>query len=75
MAQSNSDNLAMFKKKQIYRKRYLYKKNNRKQNLKNGCIRVLVDGDDDFAVFHAGQMLNRSRNADCDVELLNTQLS
>ena len=38
-------------------------------NLENGCLRVFVDGHDDFRVLHAGQMLDGAGNADGDVEL------
>jgi hypothetical protein len=31
------------------------------------CFRVLVDGDNRLRIFHAGQMLDRARNADCDI--------
>ena len=35
---------------------------------------VLVDGDDDLGVLHAGQMLDRPRNADGNIELGATTL-
>src|SRR5215217_5083696 len=36
---------------------------------------VLVDGDDDLAVLHAGEMLDRTGNADRDVELRSHHLA
>ena len=39
-------------------------------DLEDGCLGVLVDGHDELRVLHAGQMLNRPRNSDGDVEFL-----
>src|ERR1041384_2443946 len=39
------------------------------RNLEDRRLFVLVDGDDDLAVFHAGEMLDGARDADRDVEL------
>src|SRR6185436_972103 len=38
------------------------------RHLEDRRVLVFVDGDDDLAVLHAGQMLNRARDADRDVE-------
>src|SRR5262245_48779426 len=38
-------------------------------NLKDRCVRVLVDGHDNLGILHAGKMLDRARYADRDVEL------
>ena len=39
-------------------------------DLEDGGLCVLVDGDDELRVLHAGQMLNRARNSDGDVKFL-----
>src|SRR6478609_3898495 len=38
-------------------------------DLENRRLGVLVDGDDDLAVLHAGQMLDGTRNADREIQL------
>ena len=38
-------------------------------DLEDRRLLVLVDGDDDLAVLHAGEVLDRARDADRDVEL------
>src|SRR6185312_17289978 len=38
-------------------------------DLKNRRFFVLVDGDDDLGILHAGEMLDRAGNADRDVEV------
>src|SRR5271167_1581457 len=38
-------------------------------DLEDRRLLVLVDGDDDLGVLHAGQMLDRPRYADRDIEL------
>src|SRR6516164_4543300 len=37
-------------------------------NLKDRCVRVLVDGHDNLGILHAGKMLDRARYADRNVE-------
>src|SRR5215212_5800064 len=39
------------------------------RNLENRRFLVLVDGDDDLRILHAGEMLDRARDADGDVEV------
>src|SRR4051812_15504563 len=39
------------------------------RNLENRRFLVLVDGDDDLGILHAGEMLDRSRDAHRDVEV------
>ena len=39
------------------------------RDLKDGCFFVFVDGDDDFAVFHSGKVLDRARDADRYVQI------
>src|SRR5207342_3485671 len=38
-------------------------------HLEDGCLGILVDGDDDLAVFHAGEVLYSAGDTDGDVEL------
>ena len=44
-------------------------------DLENRRLLILVDGDDDLAVLHAGQMLDRARNADRDVKIRRDDLA
>src|SRR5580704_4723925 len=39
------------------------------RDLKDRRFLVLVDGDDDFRILHAGKMLNGARNADGDIKV------
>ena len=39
------------------------------RNLENGCFFVLIDGNDDFTVLHARQMLDGTGNANSDIKL------
>ena len=39
-------------------------------NLEDRCIRIFVDCDDCFRVFHTGKMLDCARNADGNIEFL-----
>lgn len=39
------------------------------RDLEDRRLLVLIDGDDDLRVLHAGQVLDRAGNADGDVEL------
>src|SRR5262249_31547812 len=34
-----------------------------------GCVSVFIDGDYGGGIFHSDYVLNRARDADCDVEL------
>lgn len=38
-------------------------------NLEDGCLRILVDGNNDLAVLHAGNMLNGARDTHSDIQL------
>ena len=44
-------------------------------DLKDRRLFILVDGDDDFAVLHAGEMLDGAGNADRDVQLRRDDLA
>lgn len=44
------------------------------RNLENGRLRILVNCNNAFAVLHAGQMLNGSRNTNCNVKLRRNNL-
>jgi hypothetical protein len=45
------------------------------RDLEDRRVGVLVDRDDDLAVLHAGEVLDRSRDADGDVELRRDDLA
>ena len=36
---------------------------------KNGCVRVFVDADDEFAFLHPRQMLNGSTDSDGEIQI------
>src|SRR5580692_7633717 len=44
-------------------------------DLKNRRLSILVDGDDDLAVLHAGEMLDCARNANGDVQIRRDHLA
>src|SRR3546814_457984 len=43
-------------------------------NLEDRRFLILVDRDDDFGILHAGEMLDRSRNSDRDIEIRRNNL-
>ncbi len=43
--------------------------------LEDGCLGVLVNGNNDLAVFHASQMLNGSANAHSNIKVGSDNLS
>src|ERR1700722_783523 len=45
------------------------------RHFENRCLGVLVDGDDGAGVLDAGEMLNRTGNPNCDIQLRSNDLA
>ena len=44
-------------------------------DIEDRCILILVDGNDDIGLFHAGNMLDRTGNTDCEVNMRTDSLT